>query len=964
MKTQLSDRLRALSPALAWGAVALSVAALFATPGAMAAAPPAKTKIGNQASASYVDANGKPQLSTSNLVQTEVAQVGSFTLTSDNVKSAGAGNTIYAPHTLTNTGNGPDDFSITVSDSTGAFDFSKIEVFEDANGDGQPDSTTPLCSVTPSATATCKVAAKTVAGNGGTFKFVVAYSVPGNQAASTDNTAIVQAAPVASSLLSTYAPATLSNTDKVTVTNLAAFSANKSMDAPKVAAPGGAAWPKALSSGPRSAAANCPTSFAAISSSPTCSYTVYTVTYRNTGGVAGVFQMEDKLPSGLTYVTGSAVWSSAGGVALGDGPGGDPSGIDFNYSAAERKLTAKVGLSPVPAAGSATPADWVGPNVSGTISFVVLINETAAVGTSTTTNKVTYTSPNEPGIPPTETNPAPFEVTATYGVVMGNAVATVTSGKDVTPGTADGADDLNTIATATAGSTLRFTQKLYNTGNAADTFNLSMTGNTFPAGTLVWFFKSDGLTPLLDTDRDKAGKPDTGLIAANSSVTIVVLVSLPDSIAAGAGPFDLTVRAESSNDANRFDAAKDKLTSVNGIPVDLTNTPVGTGIGSVGNGDAGMGPSPLPTTTLSIPAGTPAAFALFIKNNDSNDNNYTLEASQTTSFPGSLPTGWSVRFVAAGGVCSDASLTSIAVAKNTQKEVKACVTPPLSAANLRSPIYFKVTSLAAASSGAIVSDMKLDAVTVTAPDPRTATLEPPQTGQVGPGGTVVYPHTLSVNGSCGTYTLTATSQWGTPALFIDQNNNGVIDPSDPPVTSSSFSALASGGKQKILVRVQSPAGATPGLQGSVVVTATFDAINASTPACAPTSVTDISTVVSGQIRVLKTQLLNPTCSAIAPSAAYTAEMLNGAKPGSCIDFKVVATNEGTAAAGNMRINDALPNYTSFIGATQPAQQCVATAGVTGSPVVAVAGGNISCGTATQVPPGDSLTLFFSVKVNE
>lgn len=86
---------------------------------AMAAMPPAGAIIGNQASVTYTDASSQTKTATSNLVETTVLQVGSLTLDADNTKTASIGNTVYMPHTLTNTGNGSDTFTLTTSDFGG-----------------------------------------------------------------------------------------------------------------------------------------------------------------------------------------------------------------------------------------------------------------------------------------------------------------------------------------------------------------------------------------------------------------------------------------------------------------------------------------------------------------------------------------------------------------------------------------------------------------------------------------------------------------------------------------------------------------------------------------------------------------------------------------------------------------------------------------------------------------------------
>ena len=971
MNTNKPNRRGAFRFAATWaGTAALTLGGLFGASGAFAAPAPANTLIGNQAVAGYVDSTGNNQSASSNLVQTQVQQVGSYTLINDNTKSAAGGSTVYASHTLTNTGNGSDSFNVIVTDNKPTFAFSKVEVYLDANGDGLPDSTTPLCSSV--APALCTITPVTVAGNGGTFKFVVAYTVPPGTANTTSDNASVVATPInmpANPLGYAAGNQTITNTDTVTVTTLAAFSATKSLSVPAVAsAQSGGTWPAANVSGPRSSSALCAVTGAGpFTTTSTCTYTTYTINYKNTGGAAGAFYLQDTLPAGFTYVTGTAVWSSAGGTAMGEGAGGDPAGIDFVQTA--QQLSARVAS--------------VGANVSGSISFVVLVNNAATVGTGSTTNTATYDqldSAHATAIAATagttSTNPASFLVIASAGVVLGNATATLLTGADATAGSANGSADQNTAPSVASGGSVKFTQQLFNTGNASDTFNLSIFSNTFPGGTTFAFYAADGVTPLLDTNGD--GIVDSGLMTMTSTRTIVVVATIPGSVVPPAGPFSLVARATSVGDSTKFDATNDTVTAVVGIPVDLTNTNLGpggagTGSGSVGNGDAGAGPSPLPTTTNTTPAGTGTLFSLYVKNNDSIDNNYNLSASQTSAFPGSLPAGWTVKFVATGGTCASAAITNTGnVAKNTQVLVMACVTPPASAPAATTNIYFNVTSAILSSAGVTVSDSKTDAVTVVASATYTATLSPNNSGQVAAGGTVVYAHTLTTTGAqaCGTYTLNAmesgsTSGW-TFALFIDVNGNGVIDAGDTPVVAGSTvnPALLAGASQKILVRVFAPGGATPGLNDTVTVTATFAPANGGT--CNAPSATDVSTVVTGQIRVVKTQALDANCDGIADVAGSFAATLITAKPGQCIIYKVVATNEGTAPITNLSINDAVPPFTTLV-VTQPAAKCVTSAGITGATAPAYVGpagaSVVSCGSAANtVAPGATLELDFAVLI--
>jgi uncharacterized repeat protein (TIGR01451 family) len=169
-----------------------------------------------------------------------------------------------------------------------------------------------------------------------------------------------------------------------------------------------------------------------------------------------------------------------------------------------------------------------------------------------------------------------------------------------------------------------------------------------------------------------------------------------------------------------------------------------------------------------------------------------------------------------------------------------------------------------------------------------------------------------------------------------------------------------GASQKLLVRVFAPGGASAGATDTTTVTATFTGPSS----CGAPSATDISTVITGQIRVLKTQAADVTCDGVADGAFAAAPL--SLKPGQCIVYKVVATNEGTAPVTNIAINDAVPAYTS-LSATQPAAatRCTST-GVTGTALVyAQTATAVSCGSATNtVAPSGTATLTFAVKINE
>lgn len=355
---------------------------IFNAASAWAAAPPAHTVIGNQATANYLDPNGLTQSATSNLVQTTVQKVGSFALDGvttvttnvQNTKTGAASAVLKAPHVLTNTGNDTDSFLIDIDapGPNGSNPLASIAVFVDSDNNGEPDNNVALCTI--SGTGKCSVPAQSIAGNNGKFGFVVTYTLP-----STVNTTM---APYASATISAR-PVTVADyaagnqaaavVDNVNTTTTAAFNLTKALQQPAsgITAPGGGAWPVVAVTGKRSATgASCPTTWAAgLTSSATCQYAVYTLTYSNTGGAAGRFVLQDVIgsgsTSGLTYVAGSAVWSSASGTALGDGAGGDPVGSDFAFDSGTKTLTFVDNNLPV--------------NTQRSISFVALVGDRVTV---------------------------------------------------------------------------------------------------------------------------------------------------------------------------------------------------------------------------------------------------------------------------------------------------------------------------------------------------------------------------------------------------------------------------------------------------------------------------------------------------------------------------------------------------------------------------------------------------------
>src|SRR5207247_1110535 len=179
----------------------------------------------------------------------------------------------------------------------------------------------------------------------------------------------------------------------------------------------------------------------------------------------------DVLPAGMRYIAGSGRWNVTGNAALSDavvgadreGTGAMTIAYDFNVTE-PNAVTAS--LFDIPA------------QTSGTVTFAVEVISGLAIG-------------------------AEIRNTAAYGFydtsgVFGGRLPTNTASYFVL-GSVDVELTGQRLPTAVPGTTTDFLNVLTNRGSATDTFDITVAGSTFPAGTTFALFKSDGVTPLADT---------------------------------------------------------------------------------------------------------------------------------------------------------------------------------------------------------------------------------------------------------------------------------------------------------------------------------------------------------------------------------------------------------------------------------------------------------------------------------
>ena len=898
----MSNRLQLTQLAASIALVAGSAAFISS---AHAAAPAAGTNISNIASASYTDSTGNTKTVSSNIVTTTVLPVASFTLIADRTANANANNQVSLSHTLTNTGNGSDTFTVNVADVTSGdqYDFSNLKVYLDANKDGVPDSQTPVTSVTLAA--------------GESVNLIVQATTPTTGAGGAALSAgdLGKLTITAQSTLDNTLTAT--NTDTVKITNGAVISVIKSASV---------------------------TAIDATQASPTAREVEYKLVYQNTGNTTATdVTVTDLLPAGLTYVANSA---KLAGVAQTDGV--DADGYKFvETTSGSGKGTVTLTIP------------TLAPNTTGTLTFKVRVDQNTPAGVITNT---AYVDPDGPGSEGnTPSNPNDINILSIKKGTINDNQNDAYADAEKTSATAK--DNQIVIASIKQGEVAEFSATgqggepivIHNTGNVSEEFTVSVdkgapTQGGLPAGSIVTLYQADGVTPFIST----------GSIPSGGTYNLVAKVTLPASYSTSSA-IKAILTTSPKSDATKTDKLDLVISQVTPATVDLHNGDASNTTGSVA-GASGKDTG-LDIDVRSTKPNQAVNFPLQIDNSGVTGDNFNLGIDPAHA----LPAGWDVKFYVADGSGNPtgAPLTNTGnINGGSNIKLVAVVTPPANAPAGDQQVYFKVSSPATG-----LSDVMVDKVTVQAD--RKLSLQNDRIGQVAPGGTVVYKHTLTNTGNIdegattGSLPFTLTNDqsgngWVT-SLFIDVNNDGNIDAGDTLVTGNDLAAVTGAITRNtsvnLLIKVQAPSNATPGTPSSVIFTINPTSVGG--VAHASISNTDLTTVTEGQVRLVKDQAL-VDCTT-GTGATYTQNTVS-AKPGECVKYRIVATNEGNATVTNVVISDNTPSYTTLKAITSVSP--LATSATLQNTASYVDGytGTVS---AEQSPlaPNASATLEFVIKVN-
>src|SRR5437773_2285659 len=694
----------------------------------------------------------------------------------------------------------------------------------------------------------------------------------------------------------------------------------------------------------------------------------YPHTLTNTGNGSDTFNLTTGNSGGFT-MTAVQIYADNGS--------GQPTGSPITSSGA---LAAGATFKFIVAAtlpGTATAGQTNAITVTATSAFDA--TKTASnTDTTTVTNNAVVSVTKAVSAASGAPGSGPYTYTLTY-TNTGNSTATSVALTDVIPTgmtyvassgrwSVTGSTALSDTGGAAApGSTVSFTNTVNNTGNGSDTFNVTLaTGSsTFPAGTTFQLFKSDGVTPLTDTNGD--GTLDTGPLAAGASYNVIVKATLPPNATNAGAPFTLQKTATSVFDATKSATAADTLSAISANAVDVTNnSPYNAGSPAPGQGP---GPEATAVVTNATNPATSTTFVLVANNRGPSPHSYNLAASTVSSFASiTLPAGWTVTFKADGGAgnCSSTGATVTntgTVASLGSSVICAVVSVPAGYAAGTNDLYFRTVS---PNSGAV--DTIHHAVTVNAV--RSISVTPNHAGQTYPRGSYDYTQTLintgnvtEGNGSVSSIAFNAANNQGgwIATLYYDGNNNGTLDATDPQITgnlntvSGLAGGLAPGQSITVFVKVIAPSGAVVGAVDTTTVTVTTTNGSYVTAAPAAAVATDSTTVIAGNLTLSKALALDAACTGPTGGTTYALTGVS-AKPGQCVLYQITVSNVGSSNATSVVVSDATPTYTTLSSAA------ATTVGSIGAGSPAVGGTGTVTANVGTLTPGQSAIVTFGVKI--
>ncbi len=598
----------------------------------------------------------------------------------------------------------------------------------------------------------------------------------------------------------------------------------------------------------------------------------YTITVENTGSAdATNIVISDTLPSGVSYDTSNPATTSptSGSVSV------DTSGATPEITATFATVAARQSV---------------------TLTIPVTVTKTTP-GSINNDADVTYT--NNAGTTRTiTTNTATTNVQASIGVALGP------------DGDPDGdPSDVQTVASANAGSTVDFTNTVQNTGTDTDTFNLTVNTDdlNLPSDATVQLLSTSGAA--LPTGGD--GVPDTGPLGAGETFDFIVRVRIPgdtptdnDGGDTGDVVHSVVVTATSVTDSSTSDPTTNTINDIVGAGVAFGNDADADDAGNdIVADDTDGRVDNANSVNEDADSSDIVVFPMDVVNTGGNSDTFTLDGSVTFG-----PTTVSVVYYATDpdadgdGTVTQAELDALTPITNTgsvdpdeEITVFAVVSVPSGATPQTATVNQTIDS-------PDIAPVTFNLNTVTVNEANTFTFSPDRDSDITSPGTVTYEHTITNTGNRDLTAISLTESESGVDFDYSYSYDGTTFYGLNDSSLTLPATLEPGDTQSLFVRVSAPQGYNPDDVNVLTLTATAtfpDSVTGDTDT-AQASVIDRTTVVSGDLSLDKS--VNKATAA----------------PGETITYTVVAKNLGNADLTEVVISDPLPAFTDFVSVSASA----------------------------------------------
>ncbi len=837
----------------------------------------AGTKIVNQGVILYEDEAGNSYTTTSNQVIIEVLPVYGISILPDGTAAAPgqsqdavAGQRVYFPYTLTNTGNTDDSYLLAPTlNSTSTFlpqlpdGNIGIEIFWDENMNGVVDTGEPLVASWRDLNGNGAIdSGEVTSDNLGPLNqdevtgLIVAYNVPAGSSAG-------DVAYIGVDGRSTHDSTAqdVGNVHETTVIDDAVIAVTKSAS-PTVVDPGDTVT--YTISGENRGTQPARGRTYTVGGSTYTGVLIYDIIPTHSGNSFTVTGTPSGTPSGGTVIYASPADTNTDSTAW---------SWSTSYTAGDKVIGYVT--------SNGTTDQDLAVNATISLTFQVLVPSDYPAGYIDNYGYVSYADNQPtPGDHTVKSNDATVEVRASAGVDIRDTDYLGLAPNPTDDGSGS-SNDTETYTSAAAGTTVEFTNRVTNTGTATDVFDISLDGSsTLPAGWTVTFYGSDGLTPLPDTDGDAV--PDVGSLDAGDYRDIVVKVTIPADQGAATGPWNAIVQARSSLNTTVSDTTTDRIDAITQAGVDIQNR------------DGATDPSP------TIAGGECADYPLDVINTGQAPDVFTLSWS-------GLSAGWGVTFYRDAnddGTLDPEEKTpgmhTVLLNPGAEDHFIAVICSPADAPPTTDlGINFTATS----TNNTGVSDTQYDTINISSAC--AISLVPDHSGIVRPGGAVWYEHVLKNTGdqtATINLTLTPTTSWTHLLYYGEAYDDGsghtysigdLVEDTDSDGTPD-VPNLTAGAQVKVEVKVFAPSNV---VEGSTDI-ATLTAVSS----CGVSAdAVDVTQVVSGGLVLHKTQQVTD----------YNANSILG-DPGDRITYTTGYKNLSAGALRDVTVYETIPAHTHYV----------------------------------------------------